>query len=107
MDQTKKLCCLGSQNHLNYQEDEDIETQGRPTGVTVESQVSGNIPENQLPPFFASKLETKGHRSRSLLQIQVVSTDQVFEARQEETEVKGEDQNAANVRKPHQKVTIQ
>ena len=41
---------MESQNHLHHQEEEDMETQGRLTGVTVESQVSGNIPENQLPP---------------------------------------------------------
>ena len=64
MDQAKKLYSLESQNHLHYQEDEDIETQGRLTGVTLETQVNGNIPENQLislpspSPIFSSKLET-------------------------------------------------
>ena len=40
-------CSLETQDLL-LQEEEDMETQGLLTGVTVETQVSGNIPENQL-----------------------------------------------------------
>ena len=55
---------MESQNHLHYQEDEDMETEGSPTGVTVESQVSGNIPENQLPPFLRPNLRRLSEKQK-------------------------------------------
>ena len=85
-----------------------METQGRLTRVTVETQVSGNIPF-----WILTWDDCQIYPSTSSLWIQVVPTDQVGEAGreetevkdqvEEETEVKSEDQTA-NVSQPDQKV---
>ena len=99
------------------EEEEDMETQGRLTRVTVESQVSGTTTQNQpdLPQSLFIQIwnNCQIYPSTSWLWIQAVPNDQVEETGQEEievkdqveeeTEVKSEDQTA-DVSQPDQKV---